>query len=217
MARLSVFIADDHVVVRRGLRALLESEADIEVVGEAAEGRGALAEVERLQPDVLVLDLMMPGIGGLEVLKALAGRHVPTRVVVLSMHANEAYVAEALRNGALAYVLKEASATDVLAAVRQVASGQRFLSPPLNEASIEAQLQHPPTSGSTPPDQVLTARERQVLVLAAQGRTNQQIAEELQISRRTAESHRANLLRKLGLKGQQELIRYALRLGILEP
>jgi DNA-binding NarL/FixJ family response regulator len=151
--------------------------------------------------------------GGLEVLKSMKDRQLATRVVVLSMHAKETYVAEALGSGALAYVVKDASASDVLQAVRSAAEGRRFLSPPLSEAAIDAFRQR---NGSPGDDTPLTTRERQVLKLAAQGRTNQQIADELNISRRTAETHRANLMRKLGLKGQQELIRYALRHGLVE-
>ncbi len=212
---ISVLLGDDHVVVRRGLRALLEADPAIRVAGEAADGSEVLSAIDRLKPDVVILDLMMPGMGGLDVLRALQARPQPVKVVVLSMHANEAYVTEALRSGALGYVVKDAGAADVLQAVHQAAAGRRFLSAPLSESIIEAYAQRVQAASSDPSD-TLTAREREVLHLAAQGHTNQEIATRLTISRRTAETHRANLMRKLGLKGQKDLIRYALRRGILD-
>jgi two-component system, NarL family, response regulator NreC len=211
----SVLIADDHVVVRRGLRALFESEPDITVVGEACDGLQALDLVAQLQPDVLVLDLVLPDVSGMSVLKQLTDRHEPTRVVVLSMHAGDAYVAEALRYGAFGYVVKDASASELVQAVHHAARCERFLSSPLSRARIDAYASQ--DRGALPDAyDTLSAREREVLLLAAQGLTNPDIGIRLGISRRTAETHRANLLRKLGLKGQQELIRYALKRGLLE-
>ena len=211
----SVLIADDHVVVRRGLRALFESEPDITVVGEACDGLEALDLVARLLPDVLVLDLVLPHVAGMTVLKQLTDRQGLTRVVVLSMHAGDAYVAEALRHGAVGYVVKDASASELVQAVHHAARGERFLSSPLSVERVEAYAANQLAS-SMDGSEALTAREHEVLLLAAQGRTNPEIGIHLGISRRTAETHRANLLRKLGLKGQQELIRYALKRGLLE-
>lgn len=211
---ITVVIADDHLVVRRGLRALLESESGITIVGEAADGREALDKVAELDPDVLVLDLVMPGTSGLEVLRKLSERRARTRVVVLSMHASEAYVVEALRAGAIAYVVKEASASELVDAVQHAAKNRQFLSSPLSESRLEAYAIR--ATSSPDPYDALTAREREVLELAAQGLTNPEIGKKLAISPRTAETHRANLLRKLGLKGQKELIRYALRRGIVD-
>ncbi len=216
MSAITVVLADDHEVVRRGVRALLEAEPDIVIVGEAAHGVDVLPALERLTPDVLVLDLLMPGLSGLDVLKAMATRELSTRVVVLSMHTGEAYVAEALQNGALGYVVKDAGASELLQAVRHAAAGQRFLSAPLSEAAIQAYARRL-QAASRDPYETLSARERQVLHLAAQGHTNQEIAARLAISRRTAETHRTNLMRKLGLKGEKDLIRFALRRGILDP
>jgi two-component system response regulator NreC len=211
----SVLIADDHVVVRRGLRALFESEPDITVVGEARDGSEAIHLVTHLVPDVLVLDLALPDISGVAVLKQLSDRRAPTRVVVLSMHGGDAYVAEALRHGAVGYVVKDASASELVQAVHHAARNERFLSSPLSEARIEAYNASPRGANADSYD-TLTAREREVLLLASQGMTNSDIGKRLGISRRTAESHRANLLRKLALKGHQELIRYALKRGLLE-
>ena len=210
---ISILLADDHEVVRRGVRALLEAEPGITIVGETADGREVVPALERLKPDVLVIDLVMPGVGGLDILKAMTARAIATRAVVLSMHSAEAYVAEALRSGAVGYVVKDAAASDLVEAVRAAAEGRRFLSAPLSESSIEEYAQR---ATSQDPYETLSARERQVLALAAQGHSNQDVASKLSISRRTAETHRANLMRKLGLKGEKELIRFALRRGILD-
>ena len=209
-------LADDHPVVRQGLRALLEAEQDFTIVGEAADGLEVAGLVERLRPNVLVLDLMLPGLGGIEVTRQICHRFPQTRVVILSMYANEAYVLEALRNGAAGYVIKEASAAQLVQAVREVSAGRRYLSPPLSENAIEAYIQK---AQATPLDlyETLTTREREVLHLAATGNSNIEIADRLGISSRTAETHRANLMRKLGLHSQTELIRYAMRRGILPP
>ena len=210
----TVLIADDHVVVRRGVRALLENEPDLTVVGEAADGLEAVEQVMHLLPDVLVLDLVLPDISGLAVLKQLHQRHAATRVIVLSMHAGDEYVADALRHGAVGYVVKDASASELLQGIRCAARNQRFLSSPLSEERIEACLDQLVASPDAYPR--LTSRERDVFVLAAEGMTNPDIGARLGISSRTAETHRANLLRKLGLQGQQELLRYAARRGVLD-
>lgn len=214
MSRTTIMLADDHPVVRQGLRALLEAEQDFTIVGEAADGLEVAGLVERLRPNVLVLDLMLPGLGGIEVTRQICHRFPQTRVVILSMYANEAYVLEALRNGAAGYVIKEASAAQLVQAVREVSAGRRYLSPPLSENAIEAYIQK---AQATPLDlyETLTTREREVVHLAATGNSNVEIADRLGISSRTAETHRANLMRKLGLHSQTELIRYAIRRGII--
>ena len=210
----TIILADDHNVVRQGLRALLEAEPDFAVVGEAADGLEVDDLVERLQPDVLVLDLMMPGMGGLEVTRQL-GKHSPqTHVLILSMYSDEAYVMEALRNGAAGYALKKSTRGQLVQAVREVAQGRRYLSPPFSERAIEAYLQKA-ESALLDIHETLTTRERQVLQLSAEGRNNTEISDQLSISPRTAETHSRNLMRKLGLRTQTNLIRYALRRGIL--
>lgn len=210
----TIILADDHNIVRQSLRLLLEAEADFEVVGEAADGLEVLGLVERLHPDVLVLDVMMPGINGLEVTWQVRQSYPETRVIILSMHANEAYVLAALRNGADGYVLKDASAEDLLQAVREVALGRRYLSPPFSQLSLEKYLEKTQSTAVDIQD-ALTAREREVLHLAADGHTSAEIAGLLSISPRTAETHRANMMRKLGLHAQADLIRYALQRGII--
>lgn len=214
MSGTTIVLADDHPVVRQGLRAVLEAEPDFCIIGEAGDGLETAQLVERLRPHVLVVDLMMPSLTGLEVTRQVRQRSPHTRVVMLSMYANEAYVLEALRNGAAGYVLKDAGADELVRAVREVAASRRYLSPPLSEGAIEAYLQK---TQATPldPYETLTTREREVLHLAAEGLSNPEIGARLGISPRTAETHRANLMRKLGLQGQTDLIRYAIRRGII--
>jgi two-component system response regulator NreC len=212
---ISVLLADDHLVVRRGLRAVLEGEADLKIVGEVADGAKVVTATETLRPDVLILDLMLPNLGGLQILRELGKLQLPTRVVVLSMHSSEGYVTEALGLGALGYVIKDSGADDLIRAVRQVAAGRRFLSPPLSETLLEAYNQRLEAASRDPFD-TLTIREREVLLLAAQGHTSAEIAAQLSISPRTAESHRSNLMQKLGLHSQSDLIRFALRRHILD-
>ena len=210
----TIMLADDHKIVRQGLRALLEAEPDFHLVGEAGDGLEAVQLAARLCPDVLVLDLMMPGLGGLEVTLQVGKRSPQTRVIILSMHADEAYVLEALRNGAAGYVLKESSADELVQAVREVVAGRRFLSSPLSERAIDAYVSKA-QEVALDRYETLTAREREVLHLAAEGHTNAEIADRLSISSRTAETHRANMMRKLALRSQTDLIRYALRRGII--
>jgi two-component system, NarL family, response regulator NreC len=211
---ITVVLADDHPVVRQGLRAILSLQPDYQVVGEAGNGIEALSLVEHLRPDVLVVDLMMPGLGGLEVVRQVAQRHPATRSVVLSMHSNEAYVLEALSNGAIGYVLKDSSTSDLLQAVTSASKGERFLSAPLNQKAIEAYARMA-ESGSLDPYDTLSAREREVFQLMSDGCSSSQIAERLVISKRTADTHREHILNKLDLHGQTQVVRYALRRGII--
>jgi DNA-binding NarL/FixJ family response regulator len=208
--RITIVLADDHHIMRQGLRALLEREPDLAVVGEVADGAAALEALARLAPDVLILDLMMPSVNGLEVLRQAAKLGAGTRFVVLSMHSTGAYVVDALHSGASAYVLKEATASDLVRAVREVTAGRRYLSPPLSEHAIDAYTKRAQAT-SIKPHGVLTAREMEVLRLAAQGYSVQQIAAALSISPRTAETHRSHLMRKLDLHSQTDLVRYAIR------
>ena len=214
---LTIILADDHHVMRQGLRLLLDAQEDFHVVAEVGDGLEVVQLAERLTPRVLIVDVKMPGLNGLEVTRQVCWRSPHTRVERLHP-ADVAYVLEALRNGAAGYVLKEASATDLVQAVREVAAGRRYLSPPLSEHGIEAYVQK---AREVPLDlyETLTTRERQVLQLAAEGRTNADIAAALFVSPRTVVTHRAHLMRKLGLRTQADLIRYALRRGIipLEP
>ncbi len=210
----TIVLADDHEVVRQGLRLLLESEAGFSILGEAADGLQALELVERLNPDVLVVDLMMPGLGGLDVSRRVTQRFPKTRVVILSIHASEAHVHQALRNGAAAYVLKGSSAADLIRAIREARAGRRYLSPPLSEKAIDAYV-HRARDAEVDIYEVLTPRERQILHLVAEGLSSSAIANRLGISPRTAETHRTNVMRKLGMHSRTELIRFAIQRGIL--
>jgi DNA-binding NarL/FixJ family response regulator len=210
----TIILADDHRIVRQGLRALLETEPDFQLVGETGDGLEAIQLAERLQPDVAVLDLMMPGINGLEATRQISDNCPQTHVIILSMHANEAYVLESLRNGAAGYVLKDSSADDLVRAVREVVAGRRYLSPPLSERAIEVYVQKAQEAALDPYEK-LTNREREVLHLAAEGHSSAEVAKRLSISPRTVETHRANMMRKLDLHSQTDLIRYALRRGII--
>jgi two-component system response regulator NreC len=210
----TIVLADDHKVVRQGLRAVLEANPSFRVIGEAGEGLETTRLAERLRPDVLVLDLMMPGLSGLEVTRQVKKRSPKTHVVVLSMHRDESYVLEALKNGAAAYVLKDSSVEELVKAVIEAVAGRRYLSPPLSQSAIDAYVQRASTATRDRYDS-LSSREREVLQLAAEGHTNAEIGKRLFISPRTVEIHRANMMQKLALRNQTDLIRYALKQGIL--
>jgi DNA-binding NarL/FixJ family response regulator len=211
----TIVLADDHPMVLHGLRTVLEAEPDFTIIGEATEGHAVLDMVRQLQPDILILDVLMPGLNGMELTQQLTSHGVSTRIVIFSMHANTVYVRETLRHGASAYVLKESDAGDLVQAVREVLAGRRFLSRALTERAVDMFLEFAAES-SLDWVELLTSRERQVLQLAAQGASNAEIGNRLNISPRTAETHRTNLMRKLGLKTQAELLRYAMQHGIVD-
>lgn len=213
---ITIVLADDHHVVRQGIRSLLEREPDFQVIGETADGLEVAQMVETLHPDILVLDLMMRDINGIDIMKVVSKRSPSTGVVILSMYGNEAYVLEALRAGAKAYVLKESSADELVRAIHEAAVGHRYLSSPLSEQAIEEYVRKTKDTGMDSYD-TLTNREREVLHMAVQGCTNADIATRLYISRRTVETHRANMMRKLDIHTQTDLVRYALQQGILPP
>jgi len=212
-APISVEICDDHALVRSGIRRLLEVEPDLVVVGEAANADEAVAEARSRRPDVLLLDIVMPGRSGIEVLPEIARAAPGTKVLVLSMQDDPAYVRQAFGAGATGYLLKEAADSELVHAIREVASGRRYVHPLLGarlaaaEAAAEEQAQSDP----------LSDREHEVLRLLALGHTNQEIAKLLFISVRTAETHRARIMQKLGLRTRAEIVRYALAVGELEP
>jgi DNA-binding NarL/FixJ family response regulator len=208
--KISIILADDHDVVRAGMRALLESVPDFAVVGEASDGLDAVKLVEKHKPDVLVLDLMMGGLGGLEVLRIIRQQSPETRVVMLSMHSNNAFVGEAVKLGACAYVLKDNTVEHLVRAIRDCLAGKCYLSPPLSQEAVDTYIEQS-RAGRFDPHETLTKREREVLQLSAEGRTSTEIAARLHISHRTVENHRANLMRKLKLQKLSDLVRYAMR------
>lgn len=213
---ITLVLAEDHHIVRQGIRFLLEAEADLKVIGEVSDGLEAVRMVSRLSPDILVLDLMMEGLNGLEVARQVSAQSPKTAIIILSMYNNEAYVLEALRAGAKGYVLKDSTAAELVKAVREAVIGRHYLSASLSERVIENYIEKSKETYLDPYD-TLTTREREVLHLAAQSRTNAEIAERLYISRRTVEVHRASFMHKLGLSSQAQLIRYAIKRGILPP
>ena len=214
----TIVLADDHPIVRQGICGLLESEPGFVVVGEAGDGREAMELVEQLQPDVAILDLMMPELNGLEVARRALRLSPRTRVVILSMYSDESHVLEALRAGAMAYVLKGTNTETLIFALREAMAGRRYLSPPLSDRAVEVYLAQIGTA-ARPTDryELLTAREREVLELVARGASYAEIADKLTISPRTAETHRTNLMRKLDLKTTADITLYAVQRGLIDP
>ncbi|MEO5791227.1 MAG: response regulator transcription factor [Gaiellaceae bacterium] len=207
-----VLVVDDHAVVRAGLRLLLEVEADLEVVGEAGDAREAVFQTRALLPDVIVLDLLMPGRSGIDVLPELRKDAPQAQVLVLSMQDEPSYVREAFAAGASGYVLKEAADTDLVSAVRAVAAGERYVHPALGARLVAAEADARRLTEEDP----LSDREREVLRLLALGHTNQEIANLIYISVRTAETHRAHIMQKLRLQTRAALVRYAMTHGLLD-
>lgn len=210
---IRVLIVDDHPVVRTGLKLLLEAEKGIDPVGEAGSAQEAVFQARAVKPDVILLDLVMPERTGLDVLPQLKHENPETKVLVLSMQDEPRYVREAFAAGATGYVLKEAADTEVVAAVREVAAGGRYVNPELGARLVAADAEAARLSDEDP----LSDREREVLRLLALGHTNQEIAKELYISVRTAETHRAHIMQKLRLQTRADLVAYALERGFLEP
>lgn len=206
----TIVLADDHQIVRRGLKSVLESDPEFHVVGEASGGNEAVKLVEKLKPDVLVCDLMMDGTTGFETSRMVTGVSPSTNILILSMYSDESYVIEALRSGAKAYVLKTAPVDEMIHAVREVAMGNRYLSPSLSEKAYEYYSR----KSRSNKENSLSIRELEVLQLIVQGYTNERIAELWSVSTRTIESHRTNLMQKLGLHSLKELKYYAFEQGI---
>jgi two-component system, NarL family, response regulator NreC len=210
----SIVLADDHRIVLEGMHALLDAEPDFDVIGESVDGLKTLELVNRLKPDVLVLDLMMPGINGLEVARQLGKQTPNTKIIILSMYDDEGFVLEALSNGVAGYVLKDEGSSDLIQAIREVNLGHRYLSPTLADRAIDVYEQMT-KAGTTDKYETLTTREREVFHLTAEGLTNNEIAERLGISVRTAETHRSHLMQKLDIHNQADLTRFAIRRGII--
>jgi two-component system response regulator NreC len=204
-------LVDDHAVVRSGLRLLLDGQDDVEVVGEAGNAKDAVFRARALKPDVILLDVVMPGESGVEVLPTLLKESPDTKVLVLSMQDDPSYVREAFAAGASGYVLKEAADEEVVSAVREIAGGGSYVHPALGARMVAAEAKERAAAEADP----LSDREREVLRLLALGHTNQEIAQQLYISVRTAESHRAHIMQKLRLSTRAELVRYALEQGLL--
>jgi DNA-binding NarL/FixJ family response regulator len=209
---MRVLIADDHGIVRSGLRRLLESEDGIEVVAEAGDGAEACEKAVATQPDLAILDVKMPELSGLEATRTIRERAPDVSILILSMHDEERYLFEALKAGASGYVLKRAADTDLIDAVRAVERGEPFLTPEAQQALIRDVL-----GGRDAHKEELTPREEEVVKLVAEAHTNKEIAEMLGMAEKTAENHRSNAMRKLGMRDRVELVRYAIRRGLVDP
>ena len=210
-----ILIADDHEVVRDGVRALLEKQTDMAVVGEAADGREAAELAEDLHPDVIVMDVGMPNLNGIDATRRILAAHPQIGVVMLSMHQDESYVLRSLKAGAKGYLLKESLRSDILEAIRAVSQGRSFLTRKISRMMQEDYIQEMEQRGLEDSYELLTGREREVLQLAAEGKPNKEIAGALSISLTTVETHRTHILQKLGLHSVPELILYAVRKGII--
>ena len=215
MSKIRVILVDDHTLLRGGLRALLGYYDDIEVVGEARDGHEAIARVNELHPDIVLMDIVMPGMNGVEATRIIHQDHPKTRIVVLTQHEDRRFVLSLLQAGASGYVLKRALETDLVAALRTVSQGGTFIDPAVAMTVMDKAL-HLTGDRTTPPES-LTTREREILVHIAQGKTNSQIAATLFLSVNTVEWHRTNLMNKLGIHKATELVRYAIDNGLLEP
>jgi DNA-binding NarL/FixJ family response regulator len=215
---IRVLLADDHTIVREGVRLCLEAMGDIEVVAEAEDGQIAVQLANQLRPDVAVVDLTMPRLNGVEAIRQIKRDLPDTELVVLSVHDSEPYVVQALRAGAAGYVLKRNAATELAAAIRAAHAGQAYLHPSIARRVIDDYLSriHASEDAGSEPHDRLTPREREVLQLAAEGHTTRAIAGLLCLSTKTVEHHRASLMTKLGLRGQTELVKYAIRAGLVE-
>lgn len=212
MSAIRVVLADDHTLVRAGIRALLDRMPDVEVVGEAGDGREALAQVAAMHPDILLADIAMPGMSGLEATERLRQEYPRVRVIMLSMHANEEYVLQALRAGASGYLLKDAASVELDLAIRAAVAGQTYLSPAISRQIIESYMTR--VGGGTPPEP-LTPRQREILRHIAEGRSTKEIAYALQISVKTVETHRTQLMERLDIHDVAGLVKYAMRAGIV--
>jgi DNA-binding NarL/FixJ family response regulator len=211
---ISVLVADDHGIVREGLVRLLEADPEIKVCGQAADGREVLEQVGRQRPDVVILDITMPNLGGLETLERLRVAHPNVKAILLSVHGDPPFVQSAVSLGADGYLLKNGPACEVLEAVHAVVRGGSYFSPPVAKEIVE-QLRTPQRGGD--PFSILSSREREVLHLIAEGLAAKEIASQLAISTKTVEAHRTSLMRKLGVRKATELVRYALRHGLVAP
>lgn len=208
--KIRVLLADDHSILRKGVRMLIDSQADMEVVGEAKTGREAIEEARKLKPDIVVMDISMPELNGIEATRQICDEMTHTKVVALSMHKDSVYVREILRAGARGYLLKESEDDDLVKAIRSVHRGEAFLSPAISGAVLTDYRKHV----SNPVD-LLTSREREILTMVAEGKTNKEIANTLSLSVYTVESHRGSVMEKLNLHNAGDIVRFAIRNGLI--
>lgn len=212
---IRILLVDDHTIMRSGLRAVLERQSDLQVVGEAADGRQAVQCMEQDRADVIVMDVAMPILNGIEAARQITAKHPNVAIVFLSMHSDEAYVLRALKAGARGYLLKDSAEGDLIAAIRAVSEGKAFFSPAISRMLVDDYMRQCQQRGVEDSYELLTTREREVLQLVAEGRSNKDIARLLDLSLHTIETHRSNLSEKLNLHGVPELMLYAIRKGVV--
>jgi len=212
---IRVLIAEDHHLVRQGIRALLEKASDIQVIGEVQDGQEAVEQAAQCRPDVIVMDLSMPRLNGIQATEEIRAQHLPSQVVILSMYSDETLVRQALRGGAKGYLLKRSVAEELPLAVRAAARGEAFLSSTISGSIVASALAQPSTAEEQTPFERLSAREKQVLKLVAEGNTNNAIAQIMKISVKTVEKHRTNLMTKLNVHDTAGLVRVALKHGLI--
>ena len=213
--RIRVLLVDDHRILREGVRALLAGEPGIEVVGEAEDGESAVAQAGRLKPDVVLMDMVMPHLGGLEATARIKEQHPDIMVLIMSMHDNDEYVQQVIKAGASGYVLKGVAADDLVRAIEAVDGGASFVDPAIAAKLVEDYVHRVRGELPNDPKQLLTPREQEILKLVAESHSNHEIAARLYLSKKTVETHRANIMRKLDLHDVTELVKYALRHGII--
>ena len=214
--KIRILLADDHTILRAGLKMMLNAQPDIEVVGEAQDGRQAIQAAQRLQPDIVLMDITMPDVNGIEATKQIKKLLSDIKVLILTMHEHDEYVFQTLRAGASGYMLKEAADTELITALHVIQSGQFYLSPAAQSVMVGDYLQRVRTGEEKDSYSSLTEREREILKLVAEGLTNNQIAERLIISPKTVDTHRTHIMDKLNLHSRAELVKYAIRRGLLE-
>jgi two-component system response regulator NreC len=215
MGKIKVLIADDHTILRQGIKALLDNQAEIEVIGEAKDGREALTLIERLLPDVILMDIAMPGLNGLEATRRIKKKFPKIKVLVLTMYTNEEYVFQILNAGANGYLVKETAFQDLISAIRAVYRDEAFMSPSISKKVINRYTQRVRETNNTTGD-ILTTREREILQLIAEGSSSKKIAEALFISPKTVETHRTHIMDKLNIHNRTNLVKYAIRTGIVD-
>jgi two-component system, NarL family, response regulator NreC len=215
MAHLRVLLADDHTIMRQGLRLLLERQPDITVVGEASDGRQCVELAEAENPDVVIMDVGMPNLNGIEAARQIVAKRPHVAVAILSMHSDESYIIRALKAGARAYLLKDSAESDLIAAIKAISEGKSFFSPAISHILVEDYMRELERKGAEDSYELLTAREREILQMLAEGKSNKEVANILNLSLYTVETHRTHILQKLNLHTVPELILYAVRKGII--
>jgi two-component system, NarL family, response regulator NreC len=215
MKKIRILLADDHTVVRNGLRLLLESQDGFEVIADACDGRETVAFAEQHQPDVVVLDVAMPILNGIEAARQISAKFPNTAIVFLSMHSDEGYVLKALKSGARAYLLKDSAEYDLVAAIKAVSDGKAYFSPAISKMLVEDYVRQMREKDVEDSYELLTTREREILQLLAEGKSNKDVATLLRLSLYTIETHRGNIFQKLNLHSSAELILYAIRKGVI--